>query len=840
MMAIRTVLRRGLVQRRGRTAGTALVVGAAVAFLSGTFVLTDTIDAGVRRSAAPAAGTTTVIVTAAAPGGSLLVGAPTLPDALVSQIAQVPGVAAAAGITAGYAMPLTHDGTPVAATAGIGVSIPADPRLRLLTLRAGTWPSGPQEIVVDATTAATLAAVPGSTMRVALPSGVRTFTLTGTVGFGSAANLVGLSMVGFVADAAPALLGADTFAAIEVASTPGVPAETVAARIRGAVGSGYDVRTATEQAAQISSAVAGVISIIGTVLAAFATIALIVAAMLIANVFTITVAQRARELALLRCVGASRSQIGILVLAEATMVGLAGGVAGLAGGIAVAGGLKAVLGALGLPLPAGPSVVEPRTIIVAIAVGVGVTGVAASAASLRAARSRPLAALSTEEQVASPRRLGWIRRVIAVLAVLAGGSLLSDPSGSPASVGLGAVALLVGAGLGAVALVRPLTAPGRRLASAVLGVGGELAGRNMVRQPRRVVGTAGTLTVAVATVAIVAALAATFSASSANTVRQALHADYVITTPSGAGLDPLVRQRIAALPGVTATIGLPCGRFQPPGGNETVCGIDPAGLPGMVDLDVVDGRLADLTAGTIAISARVAARTGWRLGQSISIGYPLGGSRSTRIVALFAADDVVGSFLIPRGDYAQSFSGAQQTDATILVTTAAGPTAPADRDLTQLLHEYPQATLADKDSFAHQVSSGIDVIATLATALLTLSLLIGLIAVVTALALSVLERTREIGLLRAIGAHTRQIRTIIRAEALVATTTGALIGLGLGTAIGWPLARAIDVYLTGGPAIPVLLLIIILPAAIVTGLLAAAVPARRAARLNTLTAIHTE
>jgi putative ABC transport system permease protein len=839
-MAIRTVLRRGLVQRRGRTASTALAVAAAVAFLSGTFVLTDTIDAGVQRSAAQAAGTTAVIVTAAGPGGSLLVGEPTLPAALLSQVQRVPGVAAAAGITAGYAMPLTRDGTPVAATAGIGVSVPADPRLRPLALRAGTWPSGPAEIVVDATTAATLGAAPGSMVRVALPSGARSFTLTGTVGFGSAANLVGLSIVGFAADAAPVLLGADTYAAIEVASAPDLPADALAARIRDAVGPDYDVHTATEQAAQISSAVAGVTSIIGTVLAAFAVIALIVAALLIANVFTITVAQRGRELALLRCVGASRTQIGILVLAEATLVGLAGGVVGLVGGIGVASGLQAVLGAFGLPLPAGAPVVELRTIIVAIAVGVGVTAVAASAASLRAARSRPLTALSTEEQSAIPRRLGWIRRVIAVLAAVTGGLLLADPSGSPASVGLGAVVLIVGAGLGAAALVRPVTAPARRLASAVLGVSGELAGRNIVRQPRRVVGTAGTLTVAVATVAIVATMAATITASSANSVRQALRADYVITTPPGAGLDPVARQRIAALPGVTATIGLPCGTFQPPGGNETVCGIDPAGLPGMVDLDIVDGRLADLTTGTIAISARVAARTGWRLGQTIPVGYPLGGNRNTRIVALFAADDVVGSFLIPHADYARSFAGAQQTDATILVSSAGGPSASADRDLTRLLADYPQATLADKDSFAQQVSSGIDLIATLATALLTLSLLIGLIAVVTALALSVLERTREIGLLRAIGAHARQIRGIIRAEALITTTTGALIGVGLGLAIGGPLARAIDVYLTGDPAIPMLLLVIILPAAILTGLLAAAIPARRAARLNTLAAIHTE
>jgi putative ABC transport system permease protein len=271
-----------------------------------------------------------------------------------------------------------------------------------------------------------------------------------------------------------------------------------------------------------------------------------------------------------------------------------------------------------------------------------------------------------------------------------------------------------------------------------------------------------------------------------------------------------------------------------------VCGIDPATYPSFVDIGVTAGRLADLAAGTIAVNTVVAQRSNWHLGRVIPITYPVGGTRPVRIVALYSYDQVAGDYLIPLADYTHGFPPAQQTDGTILVKAARGAQQQVRAELKTVLAGYPQATVDNKAGYSNQVSSGIDLVATLMTGLLALSLLIGLIAVTTALALSVLERTREIGLLRAVGAEVRQVRAIVRAEALTTVVTGALTGLLLGLAIGWPLAIALEGGILGPPGIPVALLAAAIPAAIIAGLLAAAIPARRAAHLNILTALHTE
>jgi putative ABC transport system permease protein len=476
--------------------------------------------------------------------------------------------------------------------------------------------------------------------------------------------------------------------------------------------------------------------------------------------------------------------------------------------------------------------------VACLAVGLGVTVVAAGAAAARAARSRPLAALTAPAD-APPRGPGWARRVAAPVILLAGAVPLARGVGT-ATVALGALLLLAGAGLAAPMLLRPLTAPSRHLLAAVIGVPGRLAGREMLRNPRRVAGAAATLAVAVAMIAIVSAFAATITSSSALDVTRSLRADYVISTPPQSGLDPALAGRIARLPGVASVAGMPCGVFQAPGFSEKLCGIDPAAYARLVDPHVSAGRLADLTGGTMAVSARTAARTNWHLGQTLSIAYPLGGRRPVRIVALYDYDEVAMGYLIPATDFAHAFPPAQQSYETLLVGAEPGAAQQLRGPLAALLAAYPQATLDDRAGYTHQVTAGIDLLATVLTGLLALSLLIGLLSTATTLALTVLERTREIGLLRAIGAEARQIRTIIRAEALSTVITGAIIGVVLGLAIGWPLARAIDGRVIGPPVVPLPLLAAIVPAAVLAGLLAAAVPARRAARLDLLTALRAE
>jgi putative ABC transport system permease protein len=357
----------------------------------------------------------------------------------------------------------------------------------------------------------------------------------------------------------------------------------------------------------------------------------------------------------------------------------------------------------------------------------------------------------------------------------------------------------------------------------------------MLGSPRRLAGTTGTLAVSVATVSIVAALTATVSASDTVDVQRSLHADFVVSTSPQATLDTSLAARVAAIPGVAGTAPIPCGTVKFPGDSERACGIDPATFGRYADVHITAGRLADLTSGTIAVSALSAARTGWHLGQTVPATFPAGGTKNVRVAALFDDEEIASAYLLPATDYARWFPASLRNDHLILVTAAAGQSSAVHTALAALLADYPQAYLDDKAGFIHRTVSGIDLLTTMMTSLLALSLLIGLLSVTTSLALSVLERTRETGLLRAIGAEARQIKALIRAEAIVTVTTGTAAGVLLGLGIGWPLARGIMLgHLHGGNAVPGTLLAIVVPAAIVAGLVAAAVPARRAARLDVL------
>ena len=844
-MRIVTVLRRGIAARKARGIATTSAVAAAVAFLGSSFILTDTVDAGSKQQAdAATAGVSAVVTDARGFGGSVLTGAPTLPASLVDRVRAVPGVAAADGVVEGYAVPLDRGGHPTSTLGGIGLSIPGDPRLRLVSLQTGDWPQGPGDIVIDAGTATDLHLTPGSTVRVALSRGVQAFTVTGTVGFGGAQNIAGLSVVGFDGATAATLLGSgNTVAAVEAVGAAGVDPAVLQARLTKAVGGDYTVRTGAQQAAQLVSQVGTVTSTIGAVLGVFAAVSVVVAALLIANIFAVTVAQRTRELALLRCVGAGRLQLARLVLAEASLIGLAGAVAGLPLGLGVTAGLRWGFAHFGLPLPAGPTVVAARTVVLCFVVGLGISVLAAASAARRASRSRPLAALSAVATADQTVRLSWWRRVAAALALL-GGAALEAGADDIAPAGLGSILILLSVGLAGPALVRPLTAGPRAVVAAVSGFCGHLAGRQMTREPRRVAGTAGTLAVAVATVSIVAAMAASLSGESEADVRRSLHADLVASTAAGSGatLDPSAARRIAALPGVAHVTGLSCGIFKAPGDSEKVCGIDAATLPADVDPGISAGRLEDLaTPGTMAVNALAAQRNGWHVGQSVPITFPIGGTRQVRIAALYDNEQVLGAFLIPESDYLKAYPPQDQGLEEILIRTQPGHGAQARQAVAAALAAYPQATLDDRAGYIARAAEGFRLLATIMTALLALSLLIGVLAVITSLALSVLERTREIGLLRAVGAEARHIRTLIRGEALATVATGTFTGVLLGLPIGWILARAVmNGHLPGAPSVPVPLLALVVPAAFATGLLAAVAPARRAVRIGVLQASRAE
>jgi len=831
---------KGLLAHRLRLALTALAIVLGVTFISGTFVLTDTlhntfnvlfgniyakIDFQVRGVAQLGSGGNAV--------------RNTIPESLLATVRAVPGVAAAEGQVTGYAQFVAPDGKPIQ-TGGaptLGISFVSDQQISSLHLIAGGPPVTSDDVVMDAGTAQKYGFTVGQRVRILSALPPRTYTITGIAQFGSANNLAGATLAAFTLPTAQAVAQeVGQLDDINVVTTPGASKPAVQQAIARSLPRGVEVVTGQTVANESTSSIDQALSFFSTALLVFAFISLFVGGFTIFNTFSIIVGQRTRELALLRIVGASRRQVFRSVLAEAAITGLVSSVIGLGLGVLAALGLQALLRGFGITLPPGSLVFEPRTVLVGLAVGVGVTVVAAIGPARNAVRIPPVAALDDRQSgpgTSMRRRFIW-----GAALGLAGVVLLAIGLAKPAIqlVGIGAVAIFIGTATLAPAIARPLSSVIGRPLARLLGEPGKLGRENSMRSPRRTAQTASALMVGLALVAAMSVFGASVSRSATSSADQAISADLIVTATGTGELSESVLPTVSAVPGVTAITTVYGGQFEFQDSLAKLAGVSTPNLADTVILRMTSGTPAALARGELLIDTTTAQDKHLSVGEEVPARFALTGPAVLRIGGIYEANALIGSYVVSAAFFLSHYP--QQPPGGLLLST--GGSAAVDQAVTSALASYPNVQVQTRAQFEQAQVASVNQLLGLIYALLALAVIIALIGIVNTLMLSVFERTREIGLLRAVGMRRRQVRVMIRSEAVILAIFGAIIGIIIGTGMGVALVSSLKQQGITDTVVPVSSLLIFLVIAALLGLVAASWPARRAAKLDVLAAIAAE
>ena len=803
---------RGFMQRKLRVLLTGIAVALGVALMAGTYVLTDTINrsfAGIFQTANR--GHDVVITPTQVLGRNS--GSETTPitEAMLARVRVTPGVSQAAGsiFTPGTFLDvnrkrLTKGGAP----AFVASEVP--PRFNSYSTVQGRFPSGPTELAIDEATAQRANLNVGQQMLVAGGSApAKRYTIVGVVKFGGGASFGGAGVAVLTLPEAQRVVGErGAFDQIDVAGKPGVTPAALRDRLRVALPRTVDVRTGTEQANHDTAELESNLSFLRTFLLVFAYVSLVVGAFIIFNTFSITVAQRTREFGLLRTLGASRSQIMRSVLYEGFLLGTVGAVLGLLGGLLLAPALDQLFKSFGADLPDSGTVLETRTIVVALAVGIGVTMLAGLAPAIRATRVPPLAAMREGVEMSRRRRLFRRRyRVVRPLAK-AIGSLL-----------------------------------------AWRGITARLARENSIRQPGRTLTTAAALTVGLALVTLVAVLADGTKATIDRAVSRSFAGNLIVENSqegNEAGIPALVAPALRRVPGVAIVtpIGFTIGRLSTSSSNASITTIDPSTFGRVYRVEWKQGSNATLSAlddtGTI-LTKDYASSHKLKVGQTVSVLTPTGRRVSLSVLGI-ASDNarLLGNLTISRTLARQAFG--QREDALNFVAYQRGYTdAQVQPAVDRLLAaHFPQARSRTAAQFKQDRANQINTLLALIYVLLALSVIVSLFGIVNTLILSIYERTRELGMMRAIGTSRRQVRQMIRYESVITALIGGVFGLVIGVIA----AVLVTTFALSGSgyvqSFPIGTLLILLVIAGLAGVLAAQLPARRAARLDMLSALASE
>ncbi|MGW7381279.1 ABC transporter permease [Streptomyces sp. NPDC054794] len=838
---------------RRRFAGTFLAVFLGVAFLAGTLVMGDTLRASFDSMFGEATSGTDAVVRGAdaitTPGEAQGVRRP-VDTALVRTVERVPGVAAAAPNIQGAGQLVGADGKPIGGQgpptlAGNWIT---DPRLNPYRLAEGRAPVRSGEVVINRGTAKKGDLKIGDTTILRTPDPVRV-TVVGLATFGGADGMAQVTFTGLTqADAEKYLTARPGQAAsIQVRAGPGVSRRELVDRLTPVLPKGVEAITGQESARENTDMISSqFLSIFTTFLLVFSGVALMVATFSIHNTFAIVVAQRTRENALLRALGASRRQVTAATLVEASAVALTASAAGLAGGVGIAAGLQALFPAVGFPFPDGDLVITTLSMVLPLAVGIVVCLGSALLPAVRAGRTAPLAALRETAVDSSgafrPRAVvGGVLAALGVAAALSG--VLVSPSVWLA--GLGAVlALAAFVVLGPVAsgtAVRLLGGPLDRLR----GVTGGLARCNALRSPKRTAATASALMIGVAVVSLFTVFGASLKATMDQTVSRSFAGDVAVSTPSfgagGSGLSPRLAPAVQRLPEVDTAVGLGRGVAEVDGKGRALTVTDPAALARTFDLGTVRGSLRDLGADGIAVTRKEADRQGLTTGDTARLTFTDGRTQDFTVRAVYGRSELAGDYVITRAAWAPHRT--QDSDSLVAVSFKDGVGAAAGKAAVEkVAARYGDPQVQTRDEYAQSSAGGIDMMLTLVYALLALAVLIALLGIANTLTLAIHERTRELGLLRAVGQTRPQARAMVRWESVLVAAFGTAGGLGLGAFLGWVLVRASDGASDSAFAfaIPPARLAAVALVGLAVGALAGLRPARRAARLDILRAIATE
>jgi putative ABC transport system permease protein len=842
---------KGLLAHKLRLAATALAIVLGVSFVAGTYVLTDTITASFDTLFKQVTQGIDVAVRSQETFGGFDTGEvrDPMPEEVLNEVKGVDGIRVAEGSVTGYAQLVGKDGKAVT-TGGapsLGVSLSQGTAFSAgSTIRSGRLPSGPGELVVDAKTATDTGYKVGDRVKVLFQGPAKTFTVSGIIGFGQADNLGGARLVGFDLPTAQELLNRNgKFDEIDAAAAEGVTPEQLRDRVRAVLDPRYEVLTGAElaedTAAQINDTIGRFLS---TALLAFAFVALLVGGFLIFNTFTIIVAQRTRELALLRCLGASRRQVMSSVLLESLIVAVIASLVGLGLGVLIASGLKALLSTfLGGDIPTTGIQFQPRTVIVSLAVGVIITVLAALLPALKATRVPPVAALQPETAFAPTgfrkRRivLGVLVTVVGIALLLAG---LFRPEGNRlVNVASGAVVVFFGVAILSPLIARPLARLIGWPFARAFRLPGSLARQNAMRNPRRTASTAAALMIGLALVAFVSIFAASIKASTTKTLEDTVSADYILFNDQFQPFSPEAAQRLAQQPELAAVAGMRIGPWKLNGAGKSLFAVDPAAYSQVVKTETTAGSLDALASGGLAVKDTVAKANGWTVGENVAMEFPRTGVQQIPVKAIYTDNQLNGDYLLALSDYERNYS--DQADSQILVKAAPGvPPASSRAAVDRVMADFPNVTVRDQAEFRDQQARQIDQIINLFYSLLGLAILIALFGIVNTLGLSIFERIRELGLLRAVGATRAQLRSMIRWEAVIIAVLGAVLGLAVGVFFGWTIVRALASQGISEFTLPAGQLLLFVVAAGLAGILAAVLPGRRAAKVDVLRAITTE
>jgi putative ABC transport system permease protein len=851
---IRVALR-GLAGRKLRAVLTSFAIVLGVAMVSGTFVLTDTIEAGFDTIFERSYEGSDVVISGkvAFSVAEEEEDAPSFPEGVLEQVRQVEGVGASAGAIEDEAK-LIKDGEPIETTGAPSLALgidPSDQRFNPLTLVAGEWPSGTGEVAIDRATSEDENLDVGGAVQVAGRGPVRDFRIVGIVEFGGVSSIGGATIAVFDVPTAQELFGKQgQLDIIRVAGEEGVSEVKLLRRIRPILPPTAQARSASAQAEEDSEDVSSGIAFIRYALLAFGGIALFVGSFVIANTLTITIAQRVREFATLRTIGASRRQLLTSVIAEALVIGALASVVGLFLGLALAELLNSLFVAVGIDLPRSGTILATRTVVISLAVGILVTLLASLRPALRATRVPPIAAVR-EGSILPPSRFARFALPTALVVLAIGVALLSygvfaDDVGTANrlfALGVGTLLLFLGVTLLAPRLVGPLASILGWPASRVGGAAGALARENAMRNAGRTASTAAALMIGLALVTFVAVLGQGLRSSFEDAVDELFIADYAITADDVFGeLTPQAEVAARRAAGVEAVSGIRAGDGRAFDDTTQVSGVEVA-LPEVIDIDWLEGSdavPAQLGDDGAFLSEESADEHDLSIGSPFELETPTGRVLDLRVEGIFdepTGGSPFGAITISTAVFDASYP--TPTNIMTLVNMRGGVSEENTEALADAVDAFPDAQVLTASQFKEEAIKPLLNVINVLYALLGLSILVSFFGIVNTLVLTVFERTREIGMLRAVGMTRRQVRRMIRHESIVTALIGAALGIALGLFLAYLVTRVLEDE--GIPfALPLATLIVFVAAAIIVGILAAIIPARRAARLNVLRALQYE
>jgi putative ABC transport system permease protein len=841
---------KGLRYRARRFIGTVLAIVLGVAFLAGTLVLNDTLQANFTSLFGDANANTDVVVRSNTDVGELgEVGSNAALDrSLVDTIEGVDGVADAEPSITGYGQIVGTDGELIGGNgpptlAGNWIERPG---LNAYELAEGRAPEADDEVVVNRGAAKDGDIALGDRIVVQVPQPVEV-TVVGIAMFAGTDGLGPTTFTGFTLDAAERYFGGPDgkVTTIQVAADTGVSQDELLSRVEQVLPSNAEAITGSALTNEnVDDINADFLGFFKTFLLVFALIALAVGTFSIYNTFSIVVAQRTQESALLRALGAARRQVLASVLAETAVVGAVASAIGVGAGIGLAAGLKTLLRSAGFSaLPSAGLTIRITPLVIAFLVGLVVAILAGTAPAVRAGRVSPMAAL--RDTAAEARAIGRGRFIggIAVVAAGIGLVLLGAAGGGLALVGLGGLLSIVGTVVAGPLVARPASAAIGAPVAASRGVPGMLARQNAMRNPRRTAATASALMIGVGVVTLFTVMAASIKASITDVYAKSVRADLIVGGEAfgGSGYSPQLATDVAALPEVQDSVGIGLAGVVIHGDTSSLSIGDPATLQNVLDLEVSAGSLDDMDASAIAISKATAEDEDWTVGTSVPVTFADGTTQDYRVAAIYDAAEVVGNQLMTREGWAGH--GVQDIDRIVLVNLRDGvSTGAGQQAIGAVMGQYGSPEVKTVDTFVDDSAAGINMALALIYVMLALAVLIAVMGIANTLSLAIHERTRELGLLRAVGQDRSGIRSMVRWESVIIALFGTVGGVLLGTFLSWAVMQGIaqdDTTPLTAFSLPVTSLVVILVVGAVAGVLAGIRPARKAAKLDVLQAIAT-